>query len=266
MPELSVFRDSIEDLAPPWLATGAGQRVLYLPGLLTDALTQAALDGVKSRFPGYGLSDALTFIGADRQIVRGPDEPDADYIIRLQKWLDSWQHAGSPYGLLPQLEGLNAPVIRTWRTVDNSSNWYWINAGDTTLTINSSHGAANWNWDGLSTQWARFWTVLYLSPQASFDERFWGDGLTKWGDGGVWGLSLTPGQVESIRVVIRNFKPAHATWLWGIVAFDATTFDPSASYPSAGLPDGQWGRWSKDSAGNRIQSRLESARYISGVT
>jgi hypothetical protein len=263
MADVTTFRDAIQEISPPWLAQGAGQRIMYLPGVLTDALTQAALDGVKARFPGYGTPEALTYIGADRQIVRGPNEPDDSYVTRLRIWLDSWRHAGSPYGLLPQLEGLSAPAVDTWRTVDNSSNWHWIDAGDTSQTISVLHVSPhNWNWDGDTTDWARFWAITYRTPKASWYEGTWGDG-DKWGNNAkTWGLNMTPSEIKALRAVCRNFKAAHSTLLWIIVSFDTSLFIPGTAYPSATLPDGTWGPWSKAVTGNRVQSRSENARYI----
>jgi hypothetical protein len=60
---------------------------------------------------------------------------------------------------------------------------------------------------------------------------------------------------------VRDWKAAHSLCLWIILAFDPASFDPTDP-PGPPLPDGQWGPWGKDDGfGNRVPSRLATARY-----
>lgn len=267
----ATFRDAIKALSPPWLAEYWGERLMYIFGVVQDAAMQATQDGGAARFPSKAPDDALQFIGADRGIARGFAEPGDSYIARLLLWLDSWKHAGSAYGLLPQLWGYFIPFYIDMLAVTNWELWYELPAGtlgDPRQAITLTAGSG-WDWDGLATAWWRFWVVLYpasVTPAPFATDGNWGD-AGDWGDGGTWGTTATVEQVSEVRAIVRQWSAAHnargdgaSGALWIIIAFDNASFHIG----NANLPDGAWGPWSKTSAGVRVQSRLSTARYWDG--
>lgn len=261
------FRDSIIRIAPPWLQGTVGSKLLYSVGAVLDALADATIFGVKARMPGECPPEAYAHIGADRIIVRGFDETDAAHAIRLRRFLDDHKQRGNPWALMRQVQGYLSGHAVKLRTVDNSGNWYTLNADGTPGGVVQA-SPNNWNWDGNSASWCRFWLIIY--PPADL----WTEGPNNWGDAAgpnwgagtkTWGSTATVEQVTTIREIVRAWMPAHAKCQNIIIAFDPASFNPSAAPFSAGMPDGQWGNWSKNVAGTQVPSRLGTARYWNGT-
>lgn len=254
---MTTFRTTRRHLAPRWLTEGEGELLGYALDLVKDAFAERTRQGLLVRFPEQDPSgtpapaDALASMGRDRRVVRGLNESDASYVVRLKAWLDDRKTAGNPYTLMQRLaEYLGTGV--SFRTVDNSGNWF-ARAADGTRTALLRQ--ANWNWDGSAAAWARFWVVVYGFRAA---ESTWGAGT--WGDGGTWGSTASDDEVATIKAIVNDWKPAGTRCLNVILAFDAASFDPTAPEP-----DGTWGEPSEASGGTRVKSRLETARYIDGT-
>ncbi len=272
------FTETFKVWLPSWLG-GAGsepaegeegtddEKVVASLSLLLDDYIARAKWGLLARFPGLAvyLDDeaALAAIGRDRRIVRGINEPAASYGERLTRAIDDHRTRGNPYAMLEQLQAyLQAPCVV--RTVDPQGNWFTIDAdGNRSCVLTTNE----WDWDGApSTEWSRFWVVIYpvggTDPWAVSGEL--GDSAT-YGDGEIdhpnlaIGLTATVDQVNSVRAIIREWKPANAACEWVIVAFDEATFGPFIS-PS---PMGLWGNWSN---GAGSPARLDTARYWKGVS
>jgi hypothetical protein len=268
---MPAFRDLINDIAPPWLKESVGERVLYPFGLARDLLAEKTRQGVRARMPGFGTPTALPYSGADRRIIRGFQETDDAYALRLRRFLDSWAHAGSPTADLTQLAGFVSPTILTMREVGDSGVWDTCDDGATVwhwFRQDGVHPADNWDWDSLNgyptTRWWRTWFIIYAGSLWAKDGT-WGSG-GKWGDGGAWGSTMTKAQALTIRAIIAQWKGQHSSCQWIILAFDDTWFSPFAAAGSAKLPDGQWGKWSRVVGGVYVKSRTETARYADGVT
>ena len=214
--------------------------------------------------------DALAQLGRNLNIVRGPRESDLSYGVRLARAKSDWQTAGTPLSILRQVQGFYSIADGTEvqypkvRFVSDSGDW-WTLDPDGTYTHEQ---LANWIWDDYTgTRWARFWVIIYPTSTTpnlySTTTPKWGDGI-KWGEF-AYGLTSTQvgssaaDEVEGVRKVIAQWKPAHATCLWIIYAFDDTTFDPASPEP-----DGSWGTWAILDAGVWVPVRLASARYAIG--
>lgn len=255
---MALFRTSFRKLAPRWLTEGEGELVLYSLSLMHDVFAERTRLSALARFPSYAPPDALAPIGRDRRIVRGFDETDANYAVRLLRYLEDWRVSGNPYGLMNQILGyLGEPL--DIKTVDNRGNWYRIN---TSGTRSFYLDQGNWDWDDEPTKWSRFWIIIHGGSLFE-SEGTWGDGST-WGDGGTWGTTAIESQIRSIRSIVVDWKPAGTRCKNIIIALDPVSFDPETS-PGAPMPDGTWGPWSIDDMGNRIGSRLSTARYWDGV-
>lgn len=254
------FRRAFYKLLPSWLTTGEGELVDYSLGVIKDAFLERLKLGRDARFPAYAPPDALTYLGRDRKIVRGINEPAASYAVRLQRWLDDHRVRGNPFALMMQLRAYMQADCKI-RTVDRAGNWYTIEENGT-RSVNLALG--NWNWDGAAaTLWSRFWVIIY--PIGGTDP--WapsvGDaGGASWPVGGTIGTTATPDQVASVRSIIRDWKPAGTTCEWIITAFDAASFNP------LGLPepDGTWDWFGYSNAGAYEIARLTTARYWRGVS
>lgn len=275
----SRFRTAFYKLLPSWLGGGQpspsitvdkddGERVQYSLGVTIDAFLERCRLGVLARFPDHAPPDALPHLGRDRRIVRGINESAESYAERLLRWLDDHRVRGNPYALLEQLRAY-CNVDMMARTVDARGNWFTI-AADGTRSASLDQG--NWDWDGAAaTQWGRFWVILYPPSDGSLwtQDPDWGDAdlwSGEWGrDGYTWGSSATPDEVQSVRSIVRSWKPAGTTCEFVILAFDAASFDPTDSQEPVGdLPGGDWDINHELGSDPAVAARLSTATYWPG--
>lgn len=252
------FRTLRRFLAPRWLTTGEGELVGYSLDLVKDAFIERLYQGHLARFPESAPEDALVAMGRDRRVVRGLFETSAEYAARLRTWLIERRAAGNPYTLMRQLAAYLGSGS-SFRTVDNRGNWY---SRDEDGVETASLVTENWDWDGDTSRWSRFWVIVY--PPTGL----WNTTRDDWGDVGLdwngadlaWGCTITPEQAATLRFLVNDWKPAGTRCVNIILAFDPASFDPGSPEP-----DGLWGRWSKTVNGVRVASRLSTARYLAGV-
>lgn len=264
------FRTAFYKLLPAWLIDEEGELVHGSLGTLKDEFVDRLVQGLYARYPEFAPPDALAYLGRDRKIVRGINEPAESYAVRLMRWLDDHRTRGNAFALMDQLAAYCQADVRI-RTVDSSGNWY-TRERDGSRSWLLDQG--NWNWDNASSaQWARFWVIIY--PTAAGEP--WAPMSPNIGDPGPWednigtpgytvGTTATPEQVASVRAIIREWKPAGTTCEWIIIAFDDGSFDPSVEDQPSPNP-GLWGNWGYvDPSGNYVPSRLSTARYWKGPT
>lgn len=256
------FRELRQAIAARWLLEDEGGLVGYSLDLIKDAFVERTRLGLLIRFPEQdprgtpAPDDALAAMGRDRRVVRGISEPSASYVRRLKAWLDDRKTAGNAFALMQRLaEYLGSGV--SFRVVDNAGNWYSRDtAGNRTLVI----GAANWNWDGLTAQWARFWVIIYPGTLWTRTPA-WDAVGTAWDStGGTLESTATPEQVATVRALIADWKPAGTTCVNVIVAFDPASFNPASPEPN-----GFWGSVSRNVGGVQVPTRLATASYWDGV-
>lgn len=199
--DMVTFRDTLRKLSPPWLQRGTAEKILYSIGVHLDGLGDALFAAVKLRFPGYA-SDALPYIGRERRIRRGRTESDAVYASRLQRWLDDHRGRGGPYAMLAQLFAHYAPAnFRIDLVYRNGRRFAMDAAGNVTRDD---------PWVTNVADWAK-WTLYYFWPVTpSPAAAYWGDVGRTWGDGKVWGSTLTVDEVVDLRIVPREWNAAHA--------------------------------------------------------
>jgi hypothetical protein len=273
------FRRLRKFIAPRWLTEGMGGLVGYSLDLVKDAYVRRMELGHLARFPQNGPNgetappDALAVHGLSRRLLRGRTETDAQYALRLTKWLDDRAKVGTPFALAQKIQeyvGADASGAKAQvKTVDNVGNWFVLNADGTKQTYLSQ---GNWQWDGDTAQWARFWVIIH-APSSIFGPSTynWGDMLgPSWGEGittpgATLGSTATYDDVQALRAICNDWKPLGRKCMNIILAFDPASFAPGAAPLSAGLPDTLWGRWSKVSGGVQVAARLSTARYIDGT-
>jgi hypothetical protein len=252
------FLETFDRYVPSWLSDGEGGLVLGSLALMVDAAIDRCRQGLEARMPSRAPDDAMQWIGRDRKITRGINESKARYAARLIRWLDDHRVRGNPYALHDQLRAYMQVDVMV-RTVDRRGNWFTTSAaGVRSVSIN----AANWNWDGVAaSSWSRFWVIIYPTAAGLPWSPSVGDaGGASWPVGGTIGTTATPDDVNCVRSIIKDWKPAGTFCEWIIVAFDPASFDPAAP-----VPDGTWEHFGYDDAGNYYVARLESARFWKGV-
>ena len=255
-------------LGPPWLTVnGESGQLGFALDVIKNAFVERCRLGLMVRFPQQdpqgtpAPDDALAAMGRDRRMVRGISETSKAYAARLLTWLDVWATAGNPFTLMNQLAAYMGPLPDI-RTVDVRGNWFTRLADGTQSALLNQ---ANWDWDGAAdalARWSRFWVIIYPNGLWTSSAK-WGDG-GQWGDGRTWGSSATSDQVQTIKGIVKTWKPAGTRCINIILAFDNTTFLPTTLRDGTGLPDGTWGSPAKIVGGVSVPSRLSSARYWDG--
>lgn len=257
------FRQIRKSLAPSWLTTGEGELVGYALDVMKDAFVERARLGLLARFPQNGPNgetapaDALTAMGRDRRIIRGITETSAAYALRLIRWLDDHRSKGTAFTMMRQLAGYCRSGF-SFRIYDNRGNCYSRSAAG----AETFDASTDWDWDGNSTRWSRFWVVIY--PTAAWadtsEEYGSGPGDPEYGDGTQWGITIPLEETSNVRAIVREWKPAGTRCVNIIVALDPLSFDPAAPEP-----DGTWGADYKIVAGVAVPARLDTARYLQGA-
>lgn len=237
------WRNSIFKLAPSWLvgtpqSADEGEFVWYSLMVTLDAFLRRAELGLIAKFPTYAPTDAFPYLSRDRRILRGRDETDAQFAIRLKRYLDDHRTRGNPFAMMEQIRAyLGVDVL--CRTVDARGNWYTI---ATDGTYSTSLDTGNWEWDDdAASQWSRFWVIIY--PDATLGP--WFEQPYAIGSGSLWGGAIgtagytigttaTPDEVAAIRSLVQTWKPAGTTCEWIIISFDPDAWDPSDPEPVNG--------------------------------
>lgn len=262
------FREALVNDATPPLAEGEGRAILEVVGTMLDADVDLNRHGMAARLPSYGTDDSLAAIGRDRQIVRGFAEDAETYGLRLTRWLEAHERAGSPWEIMRQLQAYLTPHEVRVRIVNHRGNWYTRDAdGTQTATL----GASNWNWDSETyppgpDPWSRFWVILYpptelWAPLPPLDDpSLWGGALDL--PGYTIGSTATPEQVASVRKIVGDWRDEKSQCVGIIVSFDAALFDPEDAQPPN--PDGWHGNASRVIAGVRTPTRSSDAIYWPG--
>lgn len=266
MTEPSRFRLVRKARLPRWLTEGEGELVGYALDVMKDAFMERIFSGLLARFPQQdpdgtpAAPDALAAMGRDRRVVRGIDESAESYATRLKAWLEDRKTGGNPFTLMQKLSEYTGAGC-AFRTVDVRGNWYSL-AADGTRSLLLAQG--NWDWDGdtSGTLWSRFWVIIYPPATLWTEGNEYGDVAAEWGTpSATWGSSATLEEVQTVRALVADWKPAGTRCISIILAFDPASFDPAAPEP-----DGLWEHWSKEVGGVQVPARLATARYLDGVT
>jgi hypothetical protein len=259
------FRDALRAIVPWWLSDrptpGAGPgpsnlnvgfRYLWSMIAPLDQGMEFLVEGVQAAWPELADPSALPYIGRTRGIVQGMTETDQHYATRLRQWFEAWAQ-GRTMGLAIQLHEYLANNPRV-RIVDRRGDWVTV---DTDGTITFAHQA--WDWDSVSNPeragfWSELWIIIY--PQVWAQRPGTLGGLI--GDDGYGIGHLAPHvNADQVRTIIATWKGAHSRIRAVLWTSDATKYDPGN--PSS-LPDGHWGQWSNEEAGNG--SRVASHRDL----
>jgi hypothetical protein len=259
---MATYREAAWNLSPARLRTAKAARLVYsLIGIPLDALAEGADQATRAGFPDECPEDALPYLGRDRGILRGPEEPAPSFRVRLKLWLEAHRGAGVGRAMLDQIAGYLTPKacrVRIWTKVGVV---YTREATGAFRVERAPNGT--WDWDGQAALWARFWVILYSVNGIPFARApRWGSGGT-WGSrpGLTWGSSATVAEARSIRSIIDEWKPALSRCQNVLIAFDDTLFAPTDTSPP--LPNGTWGEyWDTPS---HSANRDRRALYWKGV-
>lgn len=103
------YRRFQTEIAPAFLRDATADAWHRASGDAKDAEIDRLKRAVKARMPLLARPDAVAEIGSERSIERLPGESDAAYAQRVTHAWESWQWAGTPYGVLVALSDLGYP-------------------------------------------------------------------------------------------------------------------------------------------------------------
>lgn len=206
------FEAQIARISPPWLSRKTGRAIMRALAQPIDVQRVRVADGVRARMPGIGPDDALSYIGADRVIARGPAESASTYASRLVRWWTDHATRGGPYAMLAQLfafwrASLNVPIDVVF---NNGGRYQMDTSGNVVRDVLTWTGR---NFDG-STHWARIWIFFYVTTLSEpLVDEFGAPIVDEHGDpitvDLVIGDTLPDDTAESFRVVPRTWNAAH---------------------------------------------------------
>ncbi len=228
-------------ILPAWLQGPNGLAYAGVLGKLKDQISDNAKAAATVGMPTAARPDALPVIGFERQLVRGPAESDAQYAERLRTAFDAWALAGTPLGMLLQIEILypGIPVV----IVQQAARAFTLNP-DTSLPplqrlVIQTLGGGGWRFDtngGLPLSQG-FWSraaVLFPGPLP-----------TSWNDITSPPTATAPNaptvaEVNTLIKVINQWKPAKVTmkYIAVLVAGRMWGYPPSQQW---GAGTGTWG-------------------------
>jgi len=202
------YRTWIPSRMPTWGKANWFAKYIHAYAVHLDALLQGVVEGIKARALHIAPDDALPKAGSDSNLPQYPKETLQSYRARLRRRFDDWPAAGTEGGMLGQYLNLQ--------------------------TLAEIKENADWNWDGSTANWSRFWVTI-PPPSLWHSDGTWDSDSAVWDDGGVWDSSdMTLEDVAALRGIPLRFEPAHVKGELVIVIFDLTAWN-------AALPNGTWG-------------------------
>lgn len=224
--------------APPPLAGPNGNALFQRLGEMFDEQRDRLLQGVLARFPTQGSvdangiystppSDAQDAMGEDRGLPRASGETDAAYATRLQNAWDTWDYAGSHYGVLRALS-VAGYITPSAIVVQDNGRYARLTGGAGTVADLSfgtlaacadRSGNPGWLFDFQTDFYSRF-ALVYTSMPAA--------------------LNTKSGQTVHNQIV-NQWRPAKANFVGTYVIASGRIWGFAASPPA--LPTWGTGNW-----------------------
>ena len=203
------YRAWLVEILPTWLNGVVGEKFSgSLALVMGDTLGEIMRQALFARFLYWAEfpDDALRLIGSERMMPRYGNEKPQRYLERLKRAWPTWMFAGTRQAVLDQLASAGF-VADLWENFQ-------------------------WNFDGDTDDWSRFWVVLREFPYAQW---YLGDEGIFLGYGGLTlGSDMTLDEQANVRALIRQWKAGHVRCAHIIVPWDLEAWD-------ANPPDGTWG-------------------------
>lgn len=176
----------------------AGAALVYLIGVAFDAMLGAAITASRIGKVAEPLrcASSLALIGTERRLPRYPGETLAEYASRLEGAWEAYQSAGSETTLIAQLAAFGLPncTIATHRTSGG-----WVSEEPMMHPVTGTY------W------WSIFWILAPEGHGRRAAEQGWDDDDWAWDDGHGFDVEMTAAEFDSLRALVRKWKPARMT-------------------------------------------------------
>lgn len=263
---IGTIQKGISDLGPYFLQGRYIGSFLEAFGLTMDGAISQLTQGLRLSQPLRANSSALPMLSFDRGIRIYPTEPDDSKRYRLSRFWQLRRQFGTHQGEMRNLQPFFLPATPVIRIVHQAgdgsvSTWHTL-AADGSYSVYRAD-PSNWDWDGVSASWSRFWVIVYTDQLGLPAQPEWDEGQF-WDGGDVWDGLLTYEQIQDMAQAVIEAKSAHSHLAGIILATDATSFDPTrvaVVQPdgSTTLPVGNWGSIIDHTTGQ--PTRLQSAVF-----
>lgn len=263
---LGKFQRYLSDLGPYFLRNKHIGAFLDSTALIYDSAAQTLELGLRMGQPLNCDVSALPILRKDRGIRLYPSESEESQRQRLSDWLMLHRQRGTHQGEMRHSQGYfgdAAPIMRIVHQSGGASpiaTWHTLR-GDGSYEV-YHRAASNWNWDGQTSHWSRFWVICY-APADYVSGITYGDG-SHYGDGSFYGGAANPTIAADLVAMINDWKSAHSVLAGYIIATEPGSFNPALApvthapgYTS--LPNGNWGQ-PITAAG--VRTRLPSALFV----
>ncbi len=232
----------------PWFLKNRNiSRFLEAVAVTLDSAETSLEQGLLLSMPLKCDASALPVLSIDRAMRLYPSEPDSSKRFRLSRWHTLHRRRGTHVGELQHAQpyfGADIPIMRIVHQdgAGNSATWHTLLA-DGTYQIHRAT-PSNWNYDGQTSKWSRFWWITYLP--ASLGHLFHYDDGTLYDTIGFYDALTLTQVAQDLIAMAREWKSAHSRLQAYILATDPASFNPSAaavtlSDGSTSLPIGNWG-------------------------
>jgi len=208
----STYLQFVRRVVPTVLRTEPGRRLVGTFAMFANMVAEAGTQAVRASWIGDSKGpahDALRPAGNELSLPRYPVESWSQYHSRLQRAWEDWQHAGHDSSLTGQLETAGFPGAQIYSAM--SFGW-------------PTRPPLHWPNDVLpqSFWWSKFWVFF---PEGTHSVTapgpIAGDGHTAGDPGLIAGpVGIAPVAMDTIRSIIRKFKPGH--WRGLQVVFEIT--------------------------------------------
>lgn len=266
---VGIMQKFVSSFGPWFLHNQHVSSFLEATALVYDSALQTLDLGLRLSQPLRCDVTALPILGRDRSIRFYPSEGEQSKRIRLAQWKQLHRGRGTHIGELKHSQpyftrtGYNLPLMRIVHQSGGASpmsTWHTL-ASDGTYTKTRAL-TSNWNWDGQTSQWSRFWVICY-APAWAIRVPTYGDG-TRYGDGSLYAGAATSQIAQDLVAMIQEWKSAHSQLHGYIIATDPSSFDPTSTATTSAsgwtsLPVGNWGQ---PLSASGIRTRLPSAIWI----
>jgi len=164
--------------APWWLRNRWIGTFLEAFAVVQDEAIETLGQGVRLGHPLRCDPSALPVISRDRGITIYPTEPIDSKRARLADWWNLHRQRGTHQGELRNLAPYFLPATPLMRIVHQNGSgtratWHTLDSSGV-YTIHKAE-PSNWNWDGQTSKWARWWAILYYETALA------------WGEPAIWG-------------------------------------------------------------------------------
>ncbi len=265
------FQQSMSNVARWFLRNPVLGTFLETGGALFDDAAESMSQGVKLSQPLRCDSSALPILSKDRRTPLYSTEVESSKRSRLADFKNRSRQRGSHRGEMNNsaiyFQNAIVPTMRIVHQMGDGSRATWHTRLGTAAGVNAGHyiqsakNPSNWNYDGQSSKWSRFWFILY-APPSFVDPSHYDDGSVY--DGGTVYDGLATDVALDLIAMVRDRKAGYSRLAAYIIATDPASFDPTAtavtnSDGTTTLPVGNW-RTPIDSMGHH--TRLQSAVFI----